>query len=1205
MSIKDFYAKNLFVIFRLLLVTIFSLPSICQAFAGGDGSLSNPYQIANCQDLQNVSKNLSSNYELIKDVDCTDTKNWNAGAGFLPIGNLNSEFKGTFNGNNHVIFGLYINRPNDDYVGLFGRGLKTKLANAGLVDVDITGHTYVGGLIGYNYGDIFNSHSVGKVVGTGSWGSGGLAGWSDSGNIMNCYAKGTVKGSIAETAGLVGEVGWNGGTISNSYFEGNVTGNAYVGGLVGIAGGVISKSYAAGTVIGNAIVGGLVGGNNNPGIISNSYSTATAVVNYGSVVGGFVGANNGKIANSYSVGKVTGNSAIGGFAGLNNYPGCSITNSYYDTNTSGQSDSDKGIPKSTAEMKQQDTFDDWNFLNIWDGNNNADYPQLKWQNNLSINFVPIISSPQINKEFPITIIANKNDFNGRVYLHSILGNIDPEYVDLVNGYWSGNVTFYDAGLNNQLELRWDDADDEKGVASKSNKFNVTAQDGKIPQDGQVIGTVINADNNKPIANAAIKLFAEDPHVQTTAPIVSALTDSSGKYALNNIVAGKLYMQIEATGYEDNIQEEEIASQRTVTGDATLNGLTAQSDNTKSDKIPILLVPGIMGSKSNGGNVYPRLSFVPEKWKSSKWELHGLVKMLPLVPIYDAVGWTLLKSDLKNSLGYKTNYTLFSVPYDWALPIERIRDDYLIPWIKKAKKQSGQKKVDIIAHSMGGLVVRSYIQSSKYAGDIRRFAMVGTPNKGSDKVYYIWEGGDPIAADKAPNPHDILGKYFYSNTLEQFAQDRGHQSVCKFRKVDKWHPVRCYEGKIYNFLHREGRGVGQLMPIYDTALFNKTIPQQKVDIIKEENTFLRALNNQKCFNPQGCIDYRGKLYSFDPPEKRLTADSSGVQTKLFVGTYDPKIKKKTIASLLVELQPPGYTGKIYKDGTAMQDESTYLTDIGDTVVIKDSVIFNDYLPQGKDLPVEPREGEHASLIKTFKGDIISFIVGHKYVTSQKAEASIPEVVIEIKGRVQPVIARFNGEVITSDTKLGMDSEESLELDSSELVITDPADGQYTVSLQSPYNEDYEISITYKDEDKDIFVGERTPGYYDKTLQSFTFTINKKAVDNNYIVFDRSFNTPDQLNMSNANNKIQLTWTDSYGDSNADVDHYEIYWKSDSDPYYQFLARTKTTEKLYLTDHNWIDAVKNIYVLKAILKNGKSTFFSDPEFYIEPEQQSSTN
>ena len=75
----------------------------------GDGSLSNPFRIYTCSNLQNITNNLGSNYILAKDINCSDSKNWNGGAGFIPVGSLANPFRGLLNGDGHAINGLYIN----------------------------------------------------------------------------------------------------------------------------------------------------------------------------------------------------------------------------------------------------------------------------------------------------------------------------------------------------------------------------------------------------------------------------------------------------------------------------------------------------------------------------------------------------------------------------------------------------------------------------------------------------------------------------------------------------------------------------------------------------------------------------------------------------------------------------------------------------------------------------------------------------------------------------------------------------------------------------------------------------------------------------------------------------------------------------------------------------------------------------------------
>ena len=42
------------------------------SFAGGNGTLSDPYQISNVTQLQAINDNLSAHYELINDIDMSD-----------------------------------------------------------------------------------------------------------------------------------------------------------------------------------------------------------------------------------------------------------------------------------------------------------------------------------------------------------------------------------------------------------------------------------------------------------------------------------------------------------------------------------------------------------------------------------------------------------------------------------------------------------------------------------------------------------------------------------------------------------------------------------------------------------------------------------------------------------------------------------------------------------------------------------------------------------------------------------------------------------------------------------------------------------------------------------------------------------------------------------------------------------------------------
>lgn len=334
-------------------------------------------------DLQGIRGNLFGNYVLGADIDATATSTWDAGAGFIPLGNLNYdafEFRGKFDGLGHTITNLSINRPTINDVGLFGRTANTTLHNIGLIGANITGANNVGGLVGYNsYSSINNAYVTGSV--TGQYYVGGLVGYNIyNSSINNAYFTGEVSGTY-NVGGLVGR-NKNYSSIDNAYATGAVTGQYYVGGLVGFNEytSSVNNAYATGTVTGQLYVGGLVGvnyifssinnayatgevngqydvgglvGSNYYGSISNAY--ATGAVNGGYYIGGLVGElYSGNISNTYATGAVSG-IQTGGLVGLNVYEG-QVNTSYWNVDTSGQTSSEGGIGLNSQQFTQGGSF---------------------------------------------------------------------------------------------------------------------------------------------------------------------------------------------------------------------------------------------------------------------------------------------------------------------------------------------------------------------------------------------------------------------------------------------------------------------------------------------------------------------------------------------------------------------------------------------------------------------------------------------------------------------------------------------------------------------------------------------------------------------------------------------------------------------------------------------------------------------------------
>lgn len=219
--------------------------------------------------LQAINDDLSGNFALFNDIDASATANWNAGAGFVPIGNCAGGFEGRFDGLGHVVVDPVINLGSSQCVGLFGAlGIGRVLRNVGVDGGSVRGLSLVGGLVGYN----------------------------DAGTISNAYASASVTAEMVDGGGLVG---FTTGDVSDAYATGSVTvigpapgGQSGAGGLTAGNRGAIRHAWASGRVTSSGSnVGGLVGLGMN-GSVSDSYwdsfstgqSSGVGVANAGSTV---------------------------------------------------------------------------------------------------------------------------------------------------------------------------------------------------------------------------------------------------------------------------------------------------------------------------------------------------------------------------------------------------------------------------------------------------------------------------------------------------------------------------------------------------------------------------------------------------------------------------------------------------------------------------------------------------------------------------------------------------------------------------------------------------------------------------------------------------------------------------------------------------------------------------------------------------------
>ena len=245
---------------------------------------------------------------------------------------------------------------------------------------NVAGEEDVGGLVGSNSDTVRNSYATSTV--TGEWNVGGLIG-DNQGAVRDSYSTGSMTGNYY----VGGLVGGNDGTVTASFSTGSVAGSYYVGGLTGSNLGTVTGSYSTGSVTGSSVVSSLVGINGQDGTVSNSYSAGSVAGNY--YVGGLVGVNFGIVSKSYSSSNVTGHEYVGGLLAVN--WGGDASNSFWDTDTSGQATSAGGTGKSTAEMQNIITFRGaaWDISAVapgainpaytWNIVNEQTYPFLTWQ----------------------------------------------------------------------------------------------------------------------------------------------------------------------------------------------------------------------------------------------------------------------------------------------------------------------------------------------------------------------------------------------------------------------------------------------------------------------------------------------------------------------------------------------------------------------------------------------------------------------------------------------------------------------------------------------------------------------------------------------------------------------------------------------------------------------------------------------------------
>lgn len=235
-----------------------------------------------------------------------------------------------------------------------------------------------------------------------------------------------------------------------------------------------------------------------------------------------------------------------------------------------------------------------------------------------------------------------------------------------------------------------------------------------------------------------QLFVASPAIQTFGTTYGTIQGvlmqnfavPNGEYNIRAKRNGLLIQSWNSSGATVKVQSRE----------ATPKISTASWANDPTGKKAVLLVHGVFGSTMKGGGAAeagaaPRMPF-----DTCSDSCVGLEFYKSPIPFFN-FGWSTLADQLRSN-----GYYVVEAVYDWRLKPATSAQS-LARHVSTAIAATGVPRVDIYAHSMGGLVATSYMASLPASGNVvDRLVFVGTPFAGSVNAYYLMALGSPWLAD---------------------------------------------------------------------------------------------------------------------------------------------------------------------------------------------------------------------------------------------------------------------------------------------------------------------------------------------------------------------------------------------------------------------------------------------------------------------------
>ncbi len=380
--------------------------------------------------------------------------------------------------------------------------------------------------------------------------------------------------------------------------------------------------------------------------------------------------------------------------------------------------------------------------------------------------------------------------------------------------------------------------------------------------------------------------------------------------------------------------------------------------------PVIIIPGILGSA----------------------EKNGVWVIDPIFHTYDDLIDTLVAN------GYTQGADLFTLPYNWRQS-NVLTGFQLHQKIDEVKAICNCDKVDLVGHSMGGLVARQYVQSNYYENDVDQLIFLGTPHLGAPESYLAWEAGESSFG---------LTSRGIKFLLSREAKKLGYSNLFNYLRNS---PIISFQ---------------ELLPVYDYIRDKDTNLLRNYSNNYPQNTFLENLNNNS-----------SSLFSSGIKITNIVGDAGVSST---INTL------RVVSSINLPLWEHGYPDEFNNKNSDHGLEYG----AGDATVPKNSAEFiqNDLNKINSDHKKLPDNAEGLIFKKLTNSEPVSLI--------QNPDSIDYVLIIKLLSPVDMIVVAPDGKRIGKDFSTGQEINEingafysGFTTDDEYVTILNPLDGEYKV------------------------------------------------------------------------------------------------------------------------------------------------------------------